>query len=102
MSAVPDRLPGIRQVLRPAAGEVAAAVGAAIAEVAGRADRISADRPDRRSQAREAALEAAIALAVHAGADPDRLQVVAVEETPLTYDVEPVVRIGVKVAGPPV
>jgi hypothetical protein len=98
---VPDRLPGIGRVLRPTAGEAAAAVGAAIAEVTGRADRISADRPDRRKEALEAAREAAIALAVNAGADPDRLEVVAVDEAPLTYDVEPVVRIGVKVAGPP-
>jgi hypothetical protein len=101
-SIVPDRLPGIGRVLRPAAGEVAAAVGVAVAEVTGRADRISEDRPDRRREALEAAREAAIALAVHAGADPDGLHVVGVEETPLTYDVEPVVLIGVKVAGPPV
>jgi N-methylhydantoinase A/oxoprolinase/acetone carboxylase beta subunit len=97
-----DRLPGIARVLRPPAGEVAAAVGAAIGEVTGRADRIAADRPDRRQEALEAAREAAIALAVHAGADPDGLHVVGVDETPLTYDVEPVVRIGVKVAGPPI
>jgi hypothetical protein len=101
VSVAPD-IPGIGRVLRPTAGEAAAAVGAAIATVTGRADRISADRPDRRSEALEAAREAAIALAVHAGADPDGLEVVAVDEAPLTYDVEPTVRIGVKVAGPPV
>jgi hypothetical protein len=98
---LPDRLPGVARLLRPPAGEVAAAIGAAIGEVTGRADRISADRPDRRQEALEAAREAAIAVAVHAGADPDRLHVVAVDEKPLTYDVEPVVRIGVTVAGPP-
>jgi hypothetical protein len=99
---VPNRLRGLGPVIRPAAGEVAAAVGAAIAEVTGRADRISQDRPDRQQEALEAAREEAIALAVHAGADPDRLHVVGVDEKPLTYDVEPVVRIGVTVAGPPV
>jgi N-methylhydantoinase A/oxoprolinase/acetone carboxylase beta subunit len=98
---VPDGLPGIGRVLRPEHGDVAAAVGAAIAEVTGRAHRISADRPDRRREAVESAREAAIARAVHAGADPDGLQVVGVVETPLTRDVEPVLRIGVKVAGPP-
>jgi hypothetical protein len=100
-SIMQDRLPGIGRVLRPTAGEAAAAVGAAIAEVTGRADRISADRPDCRKEALESAREAAIALAVHAGADPDGLEVVAVDEAPLTYDVEPVVWIGVKVAGRP-
>jgi N-methylhydantoinase A/oxoprolinase/acetone carboxylase beta subunit len=97
-----SHLPGIGSVLRPADGEIAAAVGAAIGEVTGIAYRNAADRPDRREEALTAAQDAAIALAVHAGADPDRLHVVWIDETALTYDIEPVVRIGVKVAGPPV
>ncbi|HEY2436479.1 MAG TPA: hypothetical protein VGH93_04810 [Solirubrobacteraceae bacterium] len=88
-------------MLRPADGEIAAAVGAAIGEVTGSAYRISADRPDRRLEALAAAQDAAIALAVHAGADPDRVHVVRIDETALTYDIDPVVRVGVKVAGPP-
>lgn len=100
-SAVPDRLPGIGLVLRPPSGEVAAAVGAAVGEVTGRAERVSQDRPDRRREALEAARAEAMALAAHAGADPDRLQVVSIDETPLTYDIDPVLRICVKVAGPP-
>ncbi|MEA2282679.1 MAG: hypothetical protein QOK21_3286 [Solirubrobacteraceae bacterium] len=99
---VADRLPRIARVLRPATGDVAAAIGAAVGEVTGRADRVSADRPDRRHEALEAARDAAMTLAVHAGADPDRLHVVGVENQPLTYDAEPVVRTGVTVAGPPV
>jgi hypothetical protein len=95
-------LPGIGHILRPTDGEIAAAVGTAIGEVTGRAHRISGDRPDRRREALAAAQDAAIGLAVHAGADPDRVHVVRIDETALTYDVEPVVRIGVKVAGPPV
>jgi N-methylhydantoinase A/oxoprolinase/acetone carboxylase beta subunit len=100
-SAVPDRLPGIGLVLRPPSGEVAAAVGAAVGQVTGRAERVSQDRPDRRREALEATLNEATALAAHAGADADRLQVVSIDETPLTYDIEPVVLIRVKVAGPP-
>jgi hypothetical protein len=99
---VPDRLPRIARVLRPLAGDLAAAIGAATGEVVWRADRVSADRPDRRHEALEAAQDAAMTLAVHAGADPDRLHVVGVDTQPLTYDAEPVVRIGVTVAGPPV
>jgi hypothetical protein len=97
-----SHLPGVGSVLRPADGEIAAAVGAAIGEVTGSAYRISADRPDRRLEALAAAQDAAIALAVHAGADPDRVHVVRIDETALTYDIDPVVRVGVKVAGPPV
>jgi hypothetical protein len=93
---------GIGRVLRPADGEVATAVGAAIGEVTGRAHRTCADRPDRRLEALAAAQEAAIALAVHAGADPDRVHVVRIDETALTYDIDPVIRVAVKVAGPPV
>jgi hypothetical protein len=96
-----DHVPGVGRLLRPAAGEIAAAVGAAIGEVRGRGDRISPDRQDRRRQALEAAQDAAIARAVHAGADPGQLQVVGIDETALTYDIEPVVRVGVRVAGPP-
>jgi N-methylhydantoinase A/oxoprolinase/acetone carboxylase beta subunit len=98
---VPDHLPGVGRVLRPDGGDVAAAIGAAIARVTGDADRICADRPDKRREALEAARDAAIARAVHAGADPAAVQVVEVDEAPLTYDVEPAVRIRVKVAGPP-
>lgn len=96
-----DHVPGIGRVLRPDGGDVAAAIGAAIARVTGDADRICADRPDKRRDALEAARDAAIARAVHAGADPAAVQVVEVAEAPLTYDVEPTVRIRVKVAGPP-
>ena len=95
-------LPGIGRVLRPVDADIAAAVGTAIGEVTGRAHRNSADRPDRRLEALAAAQDAAIASAVHAGADPDRVHVVRIDETALTYDIDPVVRIGVKVAGPPV
>ena len=98
----PDRLLGMGPVLCPDAGEAAAAVGAAIAEATGRACRIARDCPDRREEALAAARESAIAFAVNAGADPDRLQVVAVDEAPLAYDVEPLVQISVSVAGPPV
>ncbi|HTE60869.1 MAG TPA: hydantoinase/oxoprolinase N-terminal domain-containing protein [Solirubrobacteraceae bacterium] len=96
-----DHLPGVGPVLRPDGGDVAAAVGAAIARVTGHADRICADRPDKRREALEAARDAAIARAVHAGADRAAVQVVEVDEAALTYDVEPAVRIRVKVAGPP-
>jgi Hydantoinase/oxoprolinase N-terminal region/Hydantoinase/oxoprolinase len=98
---VPEALRGIGRVLCPAAGEAAAAVGATTAEVTGRAYRISPDRPDRREEALQAATDAALALAVHAGADPKALHVVAVDEAPLTYDIEPAVQISVSVAGPP-
>jgi hypothetical protein len=90
-------VPGAAEVIRPRLRELAGAVGAAIAPVGARAERISSDRPAGRAAARSAALESAI----HAGADPGAVQIVAVDEFPLGYLAEPAVRIRVDAAGPP-
>jgi hypothetical protein len=48
----------------------------------------------------EEARVAAFARAVHAGADPARVEVVEVVEIPLSYLLDPAIRIRVKAAGP--
>jgi hypothetical protein len=48
----------------------------------------------------EEARAAARARAIHAGADPDRVEIVEVDEVPLTYLLDPAVRIRVTAAGP--
>jgi N-methylhydantoinase A/oxoprolinase/acetone carboxylase beta subunit len=97
---VPDRLEGVSEVVRPPDHEVANAIGAAIAPVSGQADRICPNRPDLRSRALEEARAQAFARAVHAGADPKAVEIVEIEEIPLTYLVDPAIRIRVKAAGP--
>jgi N-methylhydantoinase A/oxoprolinase/acetone carboxylase beta subunit len=97
---IPDRMPGVAEVIRPADGDVAKAIGTAMAPVTGQADRICANRPDQRRRAREAAHAAAFEHAVHAGADPAGVTVVHVEEVPLAHMADPAIRIRVKVAGP--
>lgn len=97
---VPDTLEGVAEILRPSEGGLAGAIGAAIAPVSGRADRICANRPDERRRALEETRDDAFARAVHAGADPATLELVEVEEIPLTYLLDPAVRIRVKAAGP--
>jgi N-methylhydantoinase A/oxoprolinase/acetone carboxylase beta subunit len=97
---LPDRLPGVSRLTRPADYDVANAIGAAIAPVSGQADRICPNRPDRRRVAIDDACDAAFARAVEAGADPAAVEVVEVEEIPLTYLVDPAVRIRVRAAGP--
>jgi N-methylhydantoinase A/oxoprolinase/acetone carboxylase beta subunit len=97
---VPDDLTGAGVVVRPADGDVAGAIGTAIGLVSGQADRICANRPDHRARAVERARAAAFERAVHAGADPERLRVVEVEEIPLTYLVDPAIQIRVKAVGP--
>jgi N-methylhydantoinase A/oxoprolinase/acetone carboxylase beta subunit len=97
---VPDPLAGVAEIVRPADGDVAGALGAAIALVGGHADIICPNRADRLRRSLEEARVSAMARAVHAGADPDRVEIVDVEEIPLSYLADPAVRIRVKAAGP--
>ena len=97
---VPSDLPGVDEVIVPGDGDVAGAVGLAIAPAGGQADRIFRNRPVDRDHAIAAAREEALARAIHAGADPDRVAVVAVNEAPLAYMHDPAIRIRVKAAGP--
>ena len=96
---IPDRLPGISEVIRPETFDAANAVGAAIASVSGQVDRIF----HLGSQGREAILreatEEAKDNAVAAGAEADSVQIVEIEEIPLAYLNTPTVRIRVKAAG---
>jgi N-methylhydantoinase A/oxoprolinase/acetone carboxylase beta subunit len=95
---VPDGLPGVSAVIRPGHGDVANAVGAAIALAGGRADQLSA--LEDRDAAIAAASESAIAKAIQAGADPLQVSVVDILETPVTYTDRPTVKVSVKAAGP--
>src|SRR6185503_1295439 len=97
---VPDRLPGVSEVIRPPHHDVANAIGAAIAAVSGQIDRIyhvgESGRDALLAQAREEARDEA----VRAGADPERVEIVELEELPLAYLTTPSVRVRVKAAGP--
>jgi N-methylhydantoinase A/oxoprolinase/acetone carboxylase beta subunit len=95
---VPEDLPGAGPVVRHEHGDVANAVGAAIALAGGRADQLSP--LEERQAAIERASEAAIAKAIQAGADPLEVTVVDVLETPVTYSDRPTVKVSVKAAGP--
>jgi N-methylhydantoinase A/oxoprolinase/acetone carboxylase beta subunit len=97
---VPSDLPGVGQVIVPRDGEMANAVGLGIAPAGGQADRIFRNRAADRDRAIAAARDEALARAIHAGADPDRVAVVAVDEVPLAYMHDPAIRIRVKAAGP--
>jgi len=97
---VPDALPGVSEVIRPPHHEVANAIGAAIAPVAGYVDRIFRFGSAERARSLEEAAEIARERAIRAGADPARTEVVDVEQTPVAYVSEPAVRIRVKASGP--
>jgi N-methylhydantoinase A/oxoprolinase/acetone carboxylase beta subunit len=96
---LPDRIPGISEVVRPEHFDVANAVGAAIASVSGQVDRIFHLESGGRQAALDEACDEARQRAVAAGADPDTVQIIEREEIPLAYLTTPAVRIRVKVAG---
>jgi N-methylhydantoinase A/oxoprolinase/acetone carboxylase beta subunit len=97
---VPDELPGVSEVQRPEHFDVANAIGAAIASVSGQVDRIFRPGPGGRRAAIEEACDEARLQAQRAGADPELIEVVEVEEIPLAYLTNPASRIRVKAAGP--
>jgi N-methylhydantoinase A/oxoprolinase/acetone carboxylase beta subunit len=96
---VPDQIPGVSEVIRPVNEDVANAIGAAIAPVSGSAERICPNRPDRKSAAVDDACEEAFARTVQAGADPRRVQIAEIDEVPLSYLVDPAIRIRVRAVG---
>jgi N-methylhydantoinase A/oxoprolinase/acetone carboxylase beta subunit len=96
---VPDRLPGVSEVVRPEHFDAANAIGAAIASVSGNVDRIFHLGADGRAAALAEASDEAREHAVAAGADPDDVRIIELEEIPLAYLTNPAVRIRAKAAG---
>ena len=94
-------IPGARETVRPDNGDVANAIGAAAAPVAGEADLVADVGGDERGEALERCLDEARARATEAGASPDTLETVWIDETPLAYLDRPMSRIRAKVAGAP-
>ena len=97
---LPDRLPGVRRIECPADADVANAVGAALAPVAGEADFVADVSGDLRQREMDRALGLAGERAVAAGARGDALETVWIDEVPLAYVDGSISRIRVKVAGP--
>ncbi len=80
---IPDELDGVSEVVRVEHHAVANAVGAAIAQVSGEADRVFQDIT--RDAAIGRATESAEATAIEAGANPETLELVELEDLPLAY-----------------
>jgi N-methylhydantoinase A/oxoprolinase/acetone carboxylase beta subunit len=96
---VPDRIPGVSEVIRPEHFDAANAVGAAIASVSGQVDRIFHLGPSGRQAALDEACEEARERAVAAGADPRTVDIVEREEIPLAYLTNPAIRVRAKAVG---
>ncbi len=96
---LPEQLAGVSQVYKPAHFEVANAIGTAIAQVSGTIDHIFSLAKRSREVVLQEAQEAAFSEAIRAGADPNSLELIEVEEVPLAYLPSNAVRIKVKAAG---
>jgi len=96
---LPEHLEGVSEVIRPEHFDVANAIGAAIAQVSGRVDRIYVMTGRSRDQVIGEAIATAKADAVRAGANHDTLEIIEVEEIPLAYLPSNASRVRVTVAG---
>jgi N-methylhydantoinase A/oxoprolinase/acetone carboxylase beta subunit len=96
---VPDDLAGASEVYKPSHYEVANAVGVAIAQVSGEVDRIYSLDDQSRDEAMSDAESEAVERAVRAGADRDTVDIIDIEEVPLSYLPGNAVRMKVKAAG---
>ncbi len=97
---VPDKVPGVSEVVRPNHHAVANAYGAAIAEASGSVDQVYRYGEKGREASLEEARWAAIDAAIRAGADPATVRVTSIVEVPLTYVPGEACRVQVKAAGP--
>jgi len=94
-----ERLPGASELIKPDHFTVANAIGAAVAQVGGEVDRIFSLRRQSRDQVLEQAKQEAVDRAVAAGAIRASVQVVDVEDVPLTYLPGNATRVRVKAVG---
>jgi N-methylhydantoinase A/oxoprolinase/acetone carboxylase beta subunit len=92
-------IPGVASFLRPEHGDVANAIGAALAQVSGEIDRVVSLDGGSRQDIIERALQDARRVALDAGASEATLATVEVDEVPLAYLPGNAVRLRVKVVG---
>lgn len=90
---------GASEMIKPDHFPVANAIGAAIAQVGGETDRIFALAEMSREAALDQAKQEAIERAVTAGADGETVDIVDIEEVPLSYLPSNATRIRVKAVG---
>ncbi len=96
---VAGELAGASELIRPDHFPVANAIGAAIAQVGGETDRVFSLAEFSREEALDQAKQEATEKAVAAGARPETVAIVDIEEVPLAYLPGNATRIRVKAVG---
>lgn len=96
---ISKELDGISEVLVPKHADVANAVGASIAQVAGEIDKVVSYEGKDRKDVIDAAIEEAKVIAIDLGAIASSLEITEIEELPIPYMPGESVCLRVKVAG---
>lgn len=96
---VPSEFEGVARVLKPNNFGEANAVGSAISQVSGQIERVFSLDKLGRAETLEVAKGLATEEAIKAGADPDSIQIVEVEDVPLAYLPGNATRVRVKAVG---
>lgn len=93
-------IPGASRIVKPEHFAVANAIGAAISQVSGQVERVFSLDQVPREEALRTATDQAIEMAVSAGADPNAVEIVNLEDVPLAYLPGNATRVRAKAAGP--
>ena len=96
---VSDALAGASRVLRPEHAEVANAIGAAIAQVGGQVERVYSLEETGREEAIADCRAAAVEKVAAAGGDVSSIEVMEIDEVPLTYVPSNATLVRVKAVG---
>ncbi|MCP4119644.1 MAG: hydantoinase/oxoprolinase family protein [Desulfobacteraceae bacterium] len=96
---VKDKFKGVSEVIKPDNFPVANAIGSAISQVSGTFEKLYTLDGVTRDEAIQNAKDEAINIAIKAGADPETIEIVEVEDVPLAYHPGNATRLKVKAAG---
>lgn len=96
---VGDKLVGAAEIIKPDHASVANAIGAAIAQAGGEVDQVFSLEGTTRADVLDAARAQATGKAVEAGAHPETVEIVEIDEIPLTYMPGNAIRFRVKAVG---
>ncbi|MDR0599497.1 MAG: hydantoinase/oxoprolinase family protein [Treponema sp.] len=96
---LPEKIAGARKLYRPENFAVANAIGSAISKVSGVYEKLVSFNEVPREKAIEDGKAEAVKLAIQAGAKPETVEIVDVEDAPLQYQPNNTNRVKVKAAG---
>ena len=96
---VPAKLAPAAEILRPDHYDVANAIGAAIAQCSGEIERVFSLDQHSRSEALDIAKQMACDEAIRAGADPQTVEIIDIQEVRLAYLPNSAVQIRIRAAG---